>query len=169
MSYAEHLIDILLGEAQHWPKPPRGFTTKPKATVTKSDFLSGSDVAALAPKQGIIVNGKKGRVIDVTTKGNEVVLTYVRGAKSFSKELSLVFNKTDKKTPIQYFTKSYDESVERFVEESAPFLEEPTKGMKNAYNRKVEARTACPECSLAIPVYPGRYPNNCPDCGTKIL
>lgn len=41
-----------------------------------------------------------------------------------------------------------------------------TRGMMNAMGRQVKARTVCSECGMAVPIYAGRYPAACPNCGT---
>jgi len=42
-----------------------------------------------------------------------------------------------------------------------------TQGMANA-NRGAARKCPNDKCGLGIPVYPGRYPLNCPDCGTPL-
>lgn len=47
--------------------------------------------------------------------------------------------------------------------------EGPTRGMKNAYAKRMEARYKCVECGSMIPKYEGRYPGKCPECnGTEL-
>jgi predicted RNA-binding Zn-ribbon protein involved in translation (DUF1610 family) len=41
-----------------------------------------------------------------------------------------------------------------------------TKGMRNAFSKQ-ENKTTCPECGMAIPRYPGKYPSRCPNCGEQ--
>jgi len=41
-----------------------------------------------------------------------------------------------------------------------------TQGMMNAMGRRVTARYRCEECGMVVPVYAGRYPAACPNCGT---
>jgi hypothetical protein len=40
-----------------------------------------------------------------------------------------------------------------------------TPGMVKAYN-KLKLKLKCSECGVVIPVYPGRYPKNCPNCAS---
>ena len=42
--------------------------------------------------------------------------------------------------------------------------EQLTMGIRNALSRG-KVRVTCAECGMPIPVYPGRYPDNCPECG----
>lgn len=44
--------------------------------------------------------------------------------------------------------------------------EAATPGVINALTRRGAARTTCKECQFPLPVYPGRYPKDCPNCGT---
>ena len=46
------------------------------------------------------------------------------------------------------------------------FLEEMTRGMKNAY-KKMEGKKVCSECGTVLPIYRGRYPSKCTECGTE--
>ena len=46
--------------------------------------------------------------------------------------------------------------------------EAPTKGMRNAYAKRMEARYKCAECGAVIPKYEGRYPGKCPDCNGEL-
>jgi len=39
-----------------------------------------------------------------------------------------------------------------------------TKGIKNAIN-KGKVKQMCSDCETPVPVYSGRYPSKCPDCG----
>lgn len=41
--------------------------------------------------------------------------------------------------------------------------EELTNGIRNAL-AKGKVRVKCVKCGMPIPVYPGRYPKNCPEC-----
>ena len=48
----------------------------------------------------------------------------------------------------------------------APLLEQLTPGIRNAMGRgRVRARCAC---GFPVPVYPGRYPRQCPECGADL-
>lgn len=152
---AEQLITEYLKE--YSPQTPRGFVKKPKRTRDKGSFLSGSDIAALSYKQLVAVQGRVARVIDVAVKGNEVSLTYVKGNKPHGKEITLVFDKADRETPVQYVTQSYDEAKRFSI----------TKGMRQAME-KMPAKMKCPSCGLSIPVYPGRYPKKCSECGEEL-
>jgi uncharacterized Zn finger protein (UPF0148 family) len=39
-----------------------------------------------------------------------------------------------------------------------------TPGVLNALNKN-RNRSVCPSCGFPLPVYPGRYPSHCPQCG----
>ena len=137
---AEQLIDELL-EIRY-------------GAVQKGAALTGADVAALAARQHILVDGQRSVVVDVSKKGNEVELVYIKGAKKFGKEKFLVVQMSDKETPVQLYTRfGYDEGL--------------TKGMRNAYSRN-ENKMVCQECGLPVPKYPGRYPRLCPECGAEL-
>ncbi len=41
-----------------------------------------------------------------------------------------------------------------------------TKGM--AHSMKSDRKCSNPECTIVMPKYKGRYPNNCPECGHPI-
>jgi hypothetical protein len=133
--------------------------------MTKGEFLTGSQVAALKPKQGILINGRRAVVIDVVRQGNNVELTYARGARSFSKDLLLIIRIQDKITPVQMYARSDPTSKDVWI--YRPGQDEGiTRGMKNAY-AKQENKKTCPACGTAVPKYPGRYPNKCPECGAE--
>lgn len=40
-----------------------------------------------------------------------------------------------------------------------------TMGMMHAFGRQIKARHVCAECGMAVPIYAGRYPAACPNCG----
>lgn len=42
-----------------------------------------------------------------------------------------------------------------------------TTGMSRVFNRK--SKRTCASCGLVVPVYPGRYPRNCPHCDTPFM
>jgi len=44
--------------------------------------------------------------------------------------------------------------------------EQLSPGMRNALS-KGKVKMNCPSCDLAIPVYPGKYPKQCPECGVE--
>jgi len=150
---AEALIDELL-EGWRVAGPRPGFVTKPNRLSVKGESLSGAEVASLKPRDSIIVDGYRSRVIEVQRKGSEVTLVYVKGASSFGAERFLVVNYNDSVTAVQLFGHAY--------------LESATPGMKNAMKRSLEAKFVCKKCEAPIPKYPGRYPGKCPDCGGKL-
>jgi len=39
-----------------------------------------------------------------------------------------------------------------------------TPGVLNALNKN-RNRSTCPGCGFPLPIYPGRYPAHCPQCG----
>jgi len=41
-----------------------------------------------------------------------------------------------------------------------------TPGVLNALNKN-RNRSVCPGCGFPLPVYPGRYPSTCPQCGAS--
>ena len=45
--------------------------------------------------------------------------------------------------------------------------ESATKGVINAL-MKQKSRTVCKDCGFPLPVYPGRYPKDCPNCGAPL-
>lgn len=45
--------------------------------------------------------------------------------------------------------------------------ESATKGVIKAL-LKNRSRTVCKSCGFPLPVYPGRYPKNCPNCGAEL-
>ena len=45
--------------------------------------------------------------------------------------------------------------------------ESATKGIINAL-LKNRSRAVCKSCGFPLPVYPGRYPKNCPNCGEPL-
>jgi len=40
-------------------------------------------------------------------------------------------------------------------------------GLKKAFS-KTTTVTICKDCGFPIPLYPGRYPKKCPECGTDL-
>jgi rubrerythrin len=44
--------------------------------------------------------------------------------------------------------------------------EAATGGVIRALTRRGPHKTTCKECAYPLPVYPGRYPKSCPNCGT---
>ena len=151
---AEQLIDQLL--------EGRG------GKLVKGKVLSGAEVAALSPKQGILVNGKRCVVIDVNKKGNIIELVYSKGVRKFSKDLFLEVRITDKTTPVQAYTKEDPKGRDIWIYRREPAMatEAITRGMKNAYSKR-ENKMTCLACGMPVPRYPGRYPNKCTECGAE--
>lgn len=54
--------------------------------IVAGQALSGREVSQLRPKQHIFVRGQHAVVVDVTTRGNNVELVYVKGRKAFGRE-----------------------------------------------------------------------------------
>lgn len=54
-----------------------------------------------------------------------------------------------------------EELINRYLDEKL------TRGIKNALG-KSGGKKGCPHCKLLVPKYPGRYPNNCPECGKEL-
>ena len=43
-----------------------------------------------------------------------------------------------------------------------------TKGMRNVMGSLTQTSLSCRKCKYTIPKYRGRYPHNCPECGTLL-
>ena len=121
--------------------------------VIKGDFLSGREVGALRPKQGILINGRRAVVIDVGDKGKEVELIFAYGVKSFKGESYVTVRKQDSATPVQLYSREHTKQLSR--------------GAINALQKKDPNKIVCVSCGFALPKYPGRYPCNCGNCGDK--
>jgi len=105
---AEQLIDQYLAELAPRISQATKQAKKRGYSISKGDTLSGADLLQLKPKQGILVKGRRAVVVDVTSKGDKVELIYVKGAKAFGKEQYLDVKKTDKETPVQFYTKEFE-------------------------------------------------------------
>lgn len=147
MVTARDLISIYLDE-------------KKPGAVVKGETLSGSDVAALKPKQGILVDGRRAVVIDVEKSGSDVTLIYSKGVRKTGRDKIITVSVSDKETPVQYYSRKPLEAAEHLIEKL-------TRGMRNAYSRQENVKR-CPECGLSVPRYPGKYPKACPDCGAEL-
>lgn len=153
--------------ARVWNNPklkPSG----PKQKVIKAQVLSGELVSALNYRQPILINGKRGVVIEVNKRGDEIELVYALGHKKFSKDRSLILSMKDKTTPIQLYYRVQENSpAERLITE----MVDPghySKGMLNAFQRQQGARK-CPSCGFQVPRYPGSYPQRCLRCGEPLI
>ena len=140
---AERLIDELL---------------EARMRIVKGDFLSPREVLGLRSKQGVLVRGKRAVIVDISSfkdRGGVEMLSviYIKGAKSFGREQSLVVPMSDRETPIQLYKKIEIEGM--------------TKGMKNVL-QKQQSKTSCGSCGFKIPKYPGAYPAKCPECDAAL-
>jgi hypothetical protein len=62
-----------------------------------------------------------------------------------------------------------DRMIDSVIEGIEPdkLIQEVTRGMINAVGRG-KPKYHCIDCELKVPVYPGRYPKNCPICNGNL-
>lgn len=68
--------------------------------ILKGEEMTGREIASLKPREHIFVKGKHAVVVDVSVKGLNVELIYVKGRKAFGREIYMDIPYDDRRTGI---------------------------------------------------------------------